>query len=213
MTMNCHRFPSHGNLWQFSHCRRIIVLTLDYSHYFWQGEKTRLRPWRVEDAEVRYLASLDSPARALSEDGIELPSSVELQQSWLEKVAGFKSDDMLRFAMENLNGITIGWVTFHSRDQKNGTFGFGVGVYRPYRGQGYAIDGVRILLKYGFWEQRYQKCNSMCLHTNTASIRIHQKLGFADEGRIRRNCFYNGMYHDEVLFGMTREEFDASMQA
>jgi hypothetical protein len=24
---------------------------LDYSHYFWQGEKVRLRPLRIEDAE------------------------------------------------------------------------------------------------------------------------------------------------------------------
>lgn len=184
----------------------------DYSHYFWQGEKTRLRPWRQEDAELRFRASLDSPTLALHQDGIELPSSVELQKAWLEKAAGFKSEDMLRFAMENLDGVTVGWATLHSRDQKNGTFGFGVAVYRAYRGQGYAIDAVRMLLKYGFWEQRYQKCNSMCLHTNAASIRIHEKLGFVEEGRIRRNCFQDGKYHDEVLFGMTREEHDGLAQ-
>ncbi len=115
---------------------------------------------------------------------------------------------MIRFAMDNLDGVTVGWVTLHSRDQKNGTFGFGVAVYRAYRGLGYAVDAVRILLKYGFWEQRYQKCNSMCLHSNEASVRLHKKLGFIEEGRIRRNCFFDGQYHDEVLFGMTREEFE-----
>lgn len=189
----------------------MTTLTPDYSSYFWQGKKTRLRPWQMEDAELRFMASLDSPTLALHQDGIVLPSSVELQREWLEKAAGFKDESMLRFAMENLDGVTVGWVTLHSRNSKNGTFGFGVAVYRDYRGHGYAIDAVRILLKYGFWEQRYQKCNSMCLHTNEASIRMHKKLGFADEGRIRRNCFYDGKYHDDVLFGMTREEFDALM--
>jgi RimJ/RimL family protein N-acetyltransferase len=191
----------------------MTALTPDYSHYFWQGEKTRLRPWQLEDAELRFVTSLDSPTLALHEDGIILPSSVELQKERLEKIAGFKDESMLRFAMDTLEGVTVGWVSLHSRDPKNGTFGFGIAVYRDYRGHGYAVDAVRILLKYGFWEQRYQKCNSVCLHTNEASIRMHEKLGFIEEGRIRRNCFYNGQYHDDVLFGMTREEFDERMKS
>jgi RimJ/RimL family protein N-acetyltransferase len=190
----------------------MTTFTSNYAHYFWQSEKTRLRPWRMEDAELRFAASLDSLTLALHEDGIMLPSSVELQKTWLEKAAGFKDESRLRFAMENLDGVTVGWVTLHSRDQKNGTFGFGVAVYRDHRGQGYAVDAVRMVLKYGFWEQRYQKCNSSCLHSNAASIRMHEKLGFLSEGRIRRNCFFDGIYHDEALFGLTREEFDARMK-
>jgi RimJ/RimL family protein N-acetyltransferase len=124
----------------------MTAVTADYSNYFWQGEKTRLRPWRLEDAELRFIASLDSPTLALHEDGIVLPTSVELQKERLEKIAGFKDDGMIRLAMENLEGLTVGWLSLHSRDQKNGTFGFGVAVYRDYRGQGYAIDAVRILL-------------------------------------------------------------------
>lgn len=95
--------------------------SLDYSRYFWQGERVRLRPVRVEDAE----------------------------------------------------------------------------------------DAVRILLRYGFWERRYQKCNSACVDTNEASIRLHEKLGFSEEGRRRRHWFLDGEYRDDVLFGLTREEFDA----
>lgn len=182
--------------------------TPDYSHYFWQGEKTRLRLWRLDDAEIRFQASLDSLTRAFHEDGIEVPTSIDLQRAWLEKAVDQKPEGVLRFVMEKLDGGAVGWVTLHSRDAKNGTFGFGVAVYRDHRGQGYAVDAVRLLLKYGFREQRYQKCNSMCLHTNVGSIRIHQKLGFIEEGRIRRNCFFDGIYHDEVLFGMTREEFE-----
>lgn len=191
----------------------MTTLTPDYSHYFWQGEKTRLRPWRLDDAELRFKASLDSPTLALHEDGIELPTTVEHQRAWLERVAGFTDTGRLSFAMENLDGVTIGWVTLHSRDPKNGTFGFGVAVYRDYRGRGYAVDAVRILLQYGFWEQRYQKCNSQCIDFNEASVRIHEKLGFLEEGRIRRYMFHKGKYHDELLFGLTREEFDEHMQS
>jgi RimJ/RimL family protein N-acetyltransferase len=33
-------------------------------------------------------------------------------------------------------------------------------------------------------------------------------VGFFEEGRRRRQLFMNGEYDDELLFGMTREEFD-----
>ena len=187
---------------------------LDYSRYFWQGERTRLRPFRLEDADLRFKASLDSPTRQAHADGIELPTSVELQRAWLEKVSGCQDDgSIVLFATENLAGVTVGWISLHSRDPKNGTFSFGIAVYRDHRGHGYAVDAAWLLLKYGFWEQRYQKCNSVCLADNTASMRMHIKLGFTEEGRRRRNSFFNGEYHDDVMFGMTREEFDELMQA
>jgi RimJ/RimL family protein N-acetyltransferase len=45
---------------------------------------------------------------------------------------------------------------------------------------------------------------------NEASIRLHHALGFKDEGRRRDTIFYNGRYNDELLFGLTRDEFDAN---
>jgi RimJ/RimL family protein N-acetyltransferase len=183
---------------------------LDYSRYFWQGEKVRLRPLRTEDAEQHFIGSLDSPARQVLQLGVELPTSVELQKTTLEKYAGCKeADGVILFAIENLEGDHVGGTSLHSMDAKNGKFSFGIIVYQQHRGQGYAEDAVRILLRYGFWERRYQKCDSACVHTNEASIRLHKRLGFVEEGRRRRQVFFNGEYHDDILFGLTREEFDA----
>jgi RimJ/RimL family protein N-acetyltransferase len=183
---------------------------LDYSRYFWQGEKVRLRPLRIEDAGQSFVSSLDSPSRQFLQLGVELPTSVKLQRTKLEKYVGCKdAAGVIVFAVENLAGDYVGGVSLHSRDEKNGLFGFGIVIERQYRGQGYAEDAVRIVLRYGFWERRYQKCNSACLHSNEASIRLHKKLGFLEEGRRRRQVFLNGECHDDVLFGMTREEFDA----
>jgi RimJ/RimL family protein N-acetyltransferase len=183
---------------------------LDYSRYFWQGEKVRLRPLRIEDAEQSFINSLDSPSRQVLQLGIELPTSVELLRSSLEKYVGCKdADGLILFVIENLEGVDVGGISLHSRDQKNGTFSFGMVINREHRRKGYAEDAVQILLRYGFWERRYQKCNSACVHTNEASIELHKKLGFVEEGRRRRQVFFNGEYHDDVLFGLTREEFDA----
>jgi RimJ/RimL family protein N-acetyltransferase len=183
---------------------------LDYSRYFWQGDKVRLRPLRLEDAEAGFIASLDSPSRQDLQLGVELPTSVEGLRSSLEKWADCKeADGAILFAVETLEGENVGGISLHSMDCKNGVFSFGVVIDRPHRSKGYAEGAVKILLRYGFRERRCQKCNSACVHTNVASIALHKKLGFTEEGRSRRRWFYDGQYHDDVLFGMTAEEFEA----
>ncbi len=183
--------------------------TLDYSRYFWQGEKVRLRPIRLEDAESSFIGMLDSPSRQDLQLGVELPASLEGIRASLEKWVDCKeSDGAVVFIIETLEGEDVGGLSLHSRDRKNGVFSFGVNVARQHRRKGYAEDAVRILLRYGFRERRFQKCNSACVDTNAASIALHKKLGFTEEGRVRRRWFYNGRYHDDVLFGMTVEEFE-----
>lgn len=184
-------------------------VTFDYSHYFWQGQKVRLRLRRVEDAERVFASTLDSDSHQILQVGVELPTSLEDLKAKLEEDAEVRRNNrIIRFAIETLEGDYVGGLSFHSRDEKNGKFSFGVIVDRPHRGRGYGRDAVHILLRYGFWEQRYQKCNSSCAHSNEASIWLHRKLGFLEEGRRRRQWFYNGEYYDEILFGLTREEFD-----
>ena len=185
-------------------------LSLDYSRYFWQGNKVRLRPLQIEDAEQSFASSLDSPSRQLLQLGIELPTSVDLLKAKWERYVGCKeADGVTIFTVETLDGVNVGGISLHSCDEKNGVFSFGIVTDRQHGGQGYAQDAVRILLRYGFWERRYQKCNSACLHINEASIRLHRRLGFVEEGRQRRVTFLNGEYCDSILWGMLREEFDA----
>jgi len=52
---------------------------------------------------------------------------------------------------------------------------------------------------------------STCVESNAASIALHGKLGFAEEGRRRRRFFLEGRFLDDVLFGLTSEESDASL--
>ncbi len=184
---------------------------MDTSSYFWQGKLVRLRGLGEEDAELAFNDRLDSTARQLLQGGIELPTSIEHMREAITKYSDCRDvDGLVLFSIIDPSSQRAGVLSLHSRDLKNGTFSFGVSISRPYRGKGYAEDAVRLLLKYCFWEQRYQKCNSACLKNNPASIRMHEKLGFIPEGCRRRACFMNGQYYDEILFGLTREEFDAA---
>mgnify|MGYP001826889895 CR=1 FL=1 len=184
---------------------------LDYSHYFWLGSQIRLRAFTVDDADYRFAQSLDSVARQVFNLGMELPTTVELQKAYLEKVSGCQQvNNMIVFAIENLDNELAGVLTMHSIDERHGKFSFGILVKRQFRQRGYAEDAVRIVMKYGFRERRFQKSDSACAGDNIASIRLHQKLGFVEEGRRRRQWFYDGHFHDDILWGMTIEEYDAN---
>lgn len=182
---------------------------MDYSEYFWQGEKVRLRPLSIDDAENVFVARFDSPSRQLLQLGIELPVSMEGIKESLAKYADCKEvDGVIIFTIEDDEGHNVGGISMHSRSRKNGTFSMGLIIDAPYRRRGYAEDAARILLRYCFDEQRYQKCNTACVDANTASIRLQKKLGFVEEGRRRRQFFLGGRFCDDILFGLTREEFD-----
>lgn len=54
---------------------------LDYSYYFWQGDKIGLRALTSDDADYRFAGSLDNISREEFNIGIELPTTVELQKA------------------------------------------------------------------------------------------------------------------------------------
>ncbi len=184
---------------------------MDYTQYFWQGQLTRLRPLSPDDAATSWQSLFDSPGRQLLQLGVELPASLDERRDKLARQAdGRDVDGLILFAIESLAGEYVGGLSYHTRDRKNGNFSFGVVVFAPHRGRGYAQDAARLLLRYGFLERRYHKCCSACMAENAASIRLHHALGFKDEGRRREQIFYNGRFNDELLFGLTRDEFDAN---
>ena len=182
--------------------------------YFWQGEKIRLRGILESDWEEWLDDFGDSNAIRLLNWGLELPKSPEIAKATFAQWADFKNiANRIMFTIETLDGEPVGGINIHSKDEKNGTFSFGIRVNRNHRHKGYGSEALRILLRYGFYELRFQKCNSGCVHTNVGSIQLHKSVGFVEEGRQRRTIYMNGQYYDHILFGLTREEFDENEAA
>ncbi|HEX4198234.1 MAG TPA: GNAT family protein [Caulobacteraceae bacterium] len=177
---------------------------------FWLGERIRLRPLSKADA-VHWLAfDEDSEAIRRLNMGISPPRSAEQAAEWVDRFADFKNaDEAMIFTVETHDGQYIGSLNLGGMDRRHGTFSTGTRLAREYRGKGYALEAKRIVLRYAFHELRLQKYNLRCLETNVAVVRHAALLGCQPEGRIRRNVFTDGRFYDELLFGLTREEFEA----
>ncbi len=64
-------------------------------------------------------------------------------------------------------------------------------------------------MRYYFEELRYQKVTVPVHSYNTASIHLHERLGFKLEGTHRRMGFTRGAYFDLLWYGMTVDEFQS----
>jgi RimJ/RimL family protein N-acetyltransferase len=175
---------------------------------FWQSETIRLRPLTVKDADLISAEEQDSEGVRLYEGKTPPFRSPEFIKEFIEHGIKQPSENILSFAVETLAGALVGEANIRDWNNRNGTFMFGIRIYLKHQRHGYATEAVRLILRYGFHELRCQKANSTMLAVNEASIHLHQKLGFKEEGRIRRSCYTDGQYFDKMWFGLTREEYD-----
>jgi RimJ/RimL family protein N-acetyltransferase len=138
---------------------------------------------------------------------VPFPQSAEAVRRWAEQEATRTPEgDAFRFVIENAAGDFVGDLTTHNCDPRVGAFSYGITIMRDYRRRGYAADAIAVALRYYFRELRYQKATVRVFSFNEASIRLHQRLGFEQEGRIRRTVYTDGQYFDELIFGLTAEE-------
>jgi RimJ/RimL family protein N-acetyltransferase len=175
----------------------------------WQGEKVRLRAIEPSDWETYFAWDQDDEqSRALY--FVPFPQSQASAKQFAEKAAmGKPESDNFRFVIENSEHKVVGDITTHNCDQRNGNFSWGVNIKQEYRRKGYASEAIRLVMRYYFQELRYQKVTISIYSFNKASIKLHERLGFQQEGRIRRTVFTGGQYFDELIYGLTKEEFVA----
>jgi ribosomal-protein-alanine N-acetyltransferase len=104
-------------------------------------------------------------------------------------------------------------ITVKGEDELIGLIGFwrlvkehhygelGYTLAREHWGQGYATEAIRAALHYGFRTLGFHRAEAITRPQNTASIRALEKNGFVREGHFRENIFWNGSFHDSLVFG------------
>ena len=180
---------------------------MDMSASIWQGRLVRLRAIEPDDWQVYFAWNHDDEqARAIA--SIPFPQSAAAVREWAEREARRPPDgDAFRFVIVNDTGDVVGDLTTHHCDRRAGAFSYGITIRREHRRKGYAADAIGLVLRYYFRELRYQKVTVNVASFNEASRRLHERLGFQQEGRIRRAIFTGGAYCDDLIFGLTAEEF------
>lgn len=174
-----------------------------------QGRLVRLRAVEPSDWELHEQWDQDTEQARLTWF-IPFPSSTVSTRQWAEREAERGADgDHFRFQIESLDQVLVGGINTHTCDLRNGTFRYGISILPQHQRKGYASEAIRLVLRYFFDERRYQKCNVEVFSFNEPSQKLHESLGFTLEGRLRRMIYTGGAFHDALIYGITREEFEA----
>ena len=172
------------------------------------GEKVRLRGLRLDDAEA--FGAMDRDTEGSRRWGeTNLPRSDARARSWIEEqVNKARTDDTTFLVIERIAGdVVVGSMSVGRASARHGRFGYGLGLGHEHRRQGFGSEAITLLLRFYFGELRYSKCDTSIYDFNEPSLHLHERLGFQVEGRIRQAIFTQGRYVDEILVGITADEF------
>lgn len=175
----------------------------------WVGDKIHLRAREPSDADVIALFEHSADERSgwmIMPPRSQVATRKSIAES-AEKSPGPRTLELDLAIARREDNLAVGGINVHEVDQTNGTFSYGVGIGPEHKGNGYAAEAVLLVMRFMFDERRFQKCEAHVYDYNSASISLHRKMGFAEEGRLRRHLFLAGEFHDELIFGMTAEEF------
>jgi RimJ/RimL family protein N-acetyltransferase len=75
-------------------------------------------------------------------------------------------------------------------------------------GHGYGTEATKKLLDFAFNDLNLHRVYLHVFSNNIVAIRMYKKIGFVQEGILRKAAYINGTYIDVLVMGLLREEYD-----
>jgi len=172
------------------------------------GEKVKLREYKKEDIKQAQEYVNDPEIKSFLAPGIPFLYTYEDELKWFESNTATK--DTYNFAIETLaESKYIGGCGINSIDWKNSVAVVGIFIGdKNYWSKGYGTDAMKVLVSFIFDEMNINKVKLHVYSFNPRAIKSYEKCGFVKEGVLRQEIFRRGQYHDEIVMGLLREEFN-----
>ncbi len=103
---------------------------------------------------------------------------------------------------EDEPGQVIGSVSVRITNQQHRQGEMGYVFNRAFWSQGYATEASRALLDFGFTTLGLHRIAATCRPDNIGSARVLEKVGMAQEGRMRDHRFIRGEWRDSLLYAV-----------
>jgi RimJ/RimL family protein N-acetyltransferase len=139
--------------------------------------------------------------------GWHFPGSMVSVKKWFDSL---QNDQLIqRFAVEAPDSGLIGTANLVNIDWKNrhATHGLMLGD-KEIRGKGYGIDTVMAMLRYAFEELNFERLDASIIEYNEPVLGVGlKKCGWKEEGRRRNWYFRQNRYWEQILIGVTRQDY------
>jgi len=174
-----------------------------------KGKLVTLRPVRRSDKQFFLKWCNDPEVIQFDTDYVPL-TEMEQEKWWTEPSSSDGSN--VHFMMEAVvqdGAKPVGFLGLHYIDHKDRHASAGIIIgEKDYWSRGYGAEAAGLLLRYGFEELNLHRIYAGIWSFNARSLGLCLKMGFREEGRRREAVFKNGVYCDEVMFGLLRSDWE-----
>jgi RimJ/RimL family protein N-acetyltransferase len=175
-----------------------------------RGEKVNLRP--VKRTDIEYFLKWFNDLEVTQYLSMYLPMTEMAEGKYIEDLPSRSNTD-IRLVIEAIefdSNRAIGSIGLSSINNKDHNTSFGIAIgEKEYWSKSYGTEAARLIIKYGFEQLNLHRISSSAFSFNERSLRLHRKVGFREEGRMRECTYKNGSYCDEVIFGILKSEWQA----
>ena len=178
-------------------------------HFKIKGKKVNLRTI-VESDISDYERWSDPNLEAWKYDGPWYNNDVSGMAAGKKKrLADAHKPPYRNLEIETNKGIHIGWVNVYCKENDPHMHEIGIDIVESeYWNKGLGTEALKLWMGYLFRERGLTRIGFSTWDANKRMITVGRKLGFIEEGRIRKGCEVNGRFYDRVKMGILKEEWD-----
>jgi len=137
------------------------------------------------------------------------PYSLDQEMAWYNSKQRPESKEVILGIVEKTTDIHVGNIGLHGIDWVNSVAEVGIFIGdKGYWSKGLGTDAMATMLSYAFGELNLNRIFLNVFKFNERAIRSYEKCGFVVEAVLRDDVFKNNRYHDTVVMGILRDEFD-----
>ncbi len=136
-----------------------------------------------------------------------------------EDLHAFIDESLQRFARRDgfegglrADGRLIGGLGVHHVDREVGSGEIGYWLAQAAQGRGFMTRAVAGLIRHLIEDERFERIEIRCHPDNLRSRAIPERLGFREEGTLRRVGLLHGRPFDHVVYGLLAEEWRAARE-
>ncbi|MGY0375267.1 GNAT family N-acetyltransferase [Clostridium sp. JNZ J1-5] len=168
-----------------------------------KNEKVIIRKANKSDAKalIDYLNVIGGESDFLTFGIGQFRISVEQEEDFIGNA--LKNENALLIIAE-INGKVVGNLNFSGgiRQRVAHVGEFGVSVLKEYWGNGIGEELIKYLISWSKSSGIIRKINLKVRTDNIRGIHLYKKLGFSEEGIVRRDFLINGEFYDSSLMGL-----------
>ncbi len=180
-----------------------------YVKSFLTGEKVILRKITKEDYESYSNVEDVMESRLLMNDGIPFPPTEADHEKFLGEISSEKDDYMFAIELKD-EKVFIGTIAVYLVNWNNGTCHVGISIGPDFQGKSYGTDAMEVLLNFIFNYMNVNKVKLQVFAYNQRAIGSYEKCGFQLEGTFREELFRFGKYHDILVMGLLRKDWEGT---